>query len=215
MMTNVRQDNPNRHNLSGLYAITPGIDNDFDLFDYATSVLSGGAKLLQYRDKQSNNQQRLARAQALLRLCKAYQARLIINDDVELARVSQADGVHLGADDGDLRQARLSLGESAIIGASCYADLKRAQSAVAQGASYLAFGSMYTSSTKPTAKACKLVTLTAARQFNLPVVAIGGISLETAPALIRAGADALAVIGDLAQAEDIQRRAQQYTQLWA
>ncbi len=214
MMTKVSQDNPNRHNLSGLYAITPAERNDYDFFRYAAGVLSGGARLLQYRDKDVNSSNRLARAQALLRLCKSYRARLIINDDVELAKASHADGVHLGRNDSDLHHARLSLGSWAIIGASCYDDLDRARRAAAQGATYLAFGSMFPSATKPNAVRCALPTLTAARQFDLPVVAIGGITLESAPLLLRAGADMLAVIGDLANAENPEQQAQHYCRLW-
>ncbi len=213
-MTKVSQDNPNRHKLSGLYAITPAIRNDYDFFRYAANVLSGGAKLLQYRDKDSNNAARLARAQALMRLCRSYRARLIINDDVELAKASQADGVHLGKNDGDLRQARLSLGSWAIIGASCYNDLEWARIASRLGASYLAFGSIYSSTTKPAAQACDLQTLTAARQFDLPVIAIGGITLKTAPVVIQAGADMLAVIGDIANAQDTEQQAKRYCRLW-
>lgn len=212
MMSLMAQDNPKTNNLSGLYAITPDIRDDFDLQRYVGEALSGGVRILQYRDKVSLFTVRLTRAQRLLRLCKAYQAKLIINDDVELAFASQAHGVHIGRDDTSLKQARLRLGKWATIGVSCYASLELAAQASEQGADYLAFGSMFPSPTKPDAPVCPLSTLKAARRFNLPLVAIGGITVENAPELIQVGADMLAVISGLLENPYIQ--AQRYSELW-
>lgn len=200
--------------LNGLYAITPSINDPETLCVYARQVAAGGARVLQYRDKSSDSETRLACARKLRARCELFGALLIINDDVELALQSGADGVHLGIEDGDVKQARETLGGDVIIGVSCYNDLQRAEQAVEQGADYLAFGSMYPSATKPDAPHCDPQVLTEARSLGLPVVAIGGITVENAPALVQAGADMLAVISDLANAVDVESRAQQYAQLW-
>ncbi|HNJ86056.1 MAG TPA: thiamine phosphate synthase, partial [Agitococcus sp.] len=100
--------------------------------------------------------------------------------------------------DGSIALARQHLGQDAIIGATCHNSLEFAKQAATQGASYLAFGAFYPSSTKPLAQAADLQTLTQAKQlFSLPVVAIGGINLDNARPLIDAGADYLAVISDI------------------
>ncbi|HNC85697.1 MAG TPA: thiamine phosphate synthase [Agitococcus sp.] len=160
-------------------------------------ALIGGAKLIQYRDKSTNTAKRLHEAQQLKALCQRYNVPLIINDDLELA-VQLGVGVHLGQQDGSIALARQRLGQDAIIGATCHNSLEFAKQAATQGASYLAFGAFYPSSTKPLAQAAALQTLTQAKQlFSLPVVAIGGINLDNARPLIDAGADYLAVISDI------------------
>ncbi len=213
-MSKVIQDKPNRHKFYGLYAITPVRTGDSALYQYAEQVLAGGAQVLQYRDKVSSLPDRLRRAQTLAQLCRAHRALLIINDDMALAQACPGSGVHLGRTDDSVGNARRQLGDAAVIGASCYNDLQRAQRAAEAGADYLAFGSIYPSTSKPDARPCTLQTVREARRFGLPVVAIGGITLENAPAVLTAGADMLAVIGDLANAVDPALRAQCYSQLW-
>lgn len=153
----------------------------------------------------------------MLRLCHAYDALLILNDDLPLALEINADGVHLGRDDhaGNLAEARQMLGPDKVLGVSCYADLSLAEMAANAGASYLAFGSMYPSITKPAAPSAPLTLLTEARRFGLPVAAIGGICLNNAAQTLAAGADLLAVISDLFDAPDmdITNRARAYTTL--
>ncbi|HEY5718860.1 MAG TPA: thiamine phosphate synthase, partial [Gammaproteobacteria bacterium] len=134
--------------LRGLYAITDGRHGDA-LLDPVDAVLRGGAVLVQYRDKSGDRPRRRAEATALLALCRRHRARLLINDDVELAAAVGADGVHLGRDDGSLAAARERLGPGALIGVSCYADPARARDAARAGADYLAFGSVHPSPTKP------------------------------------------------------------------
>ena len=119
-----------------------------------------------------------------------------------LAQAVAADGVHLGREDGELAAARAQLGVDAWLGASCYADLNLARRAVAAGASYVAFGAMYPSATKPLAPVAPLSVLAAARALGVPVVAIGGISPATAATVVAAGADWLAVIGAVFEAAD-------------
>jgi thiamine-phosphate pyrophosphorylase len=187
--------NPQRHRFSsGLYAITPAGWSAKRLLLQVDALLTTPVAMLQYRDKPRLDR---AVAEQLLVRCRAAGVPLIINDDVALARALKADGVHLGRDDGDVREARQQLGAQAIIGASCYADLQRAAQCVEAGADYLAFGSVFASTTKPLAPRCPLAHLEAARQWGRPIVAIGGITVDNAAQAIKAGADAVAVIGEL------------------
>ena len=204
--------------LRGLYAITDSqLLSDGRLLPFAQAALQGGTKLLQYRDKSSPAAQRLREADALQQLCARHGAQLIINDDAELAARIGA-GVHLGQQDGSLAAARALLGPHAIIGATCHARLELASQAVADGASYVAFGRFFQSQTKPGDVLATPQLLAQARaQFALPIAAIGGISLETAATLINHGADLLAVIHALFAAPDaseVERRARAFSALF-
>lgn len=200
--------------LRGLYAIT---DTDLlagHLLPTVEAALAGGAAIVQYRDKSDDHQRRESEARALLALCHRHDRPLLINDDVALALAIGADGVHLGRSDGALALARQQLGPDAIIGATCHDSLLYAAEAVAEGASYLAFGAIYPSATKPGARRAALETLTAARRFDLPIVAIGGISTDNAAPVIAAGADCVAVINALWSAPDITARARAFSRLF-
>jgi len=196
----------------GLYVIPPATLTGRALLDAAAAALAGGAVCLQYRAK---SQADAAAARALKALCRRRGARFIVNDDVPLALEVDADGVHLGRDDGDPLAARACLGPDRIIGVSCYNDLDRARRLAGQGADYLAFGSVAASPTKPGAVRCPPGVLGRARALGLPVVAIGGITLELAPALVAAGADLLAVISDVFEADDVEARTRAYRELIA
>lgn len=199
----------------GLYAVTPDTEDDEALLAAVASVLRGHPVLLQYRNKHAARSQRWQQASAVLRLCRAAGVPLIINDDLELALEIGADGLHGGRDDGDPAVLRAALGADRILGLSCYADLPRAHAAAAAGADYVAFGAMFPSSTKQSAPPAPVSLLSAARaELAVPVVAIGGITLENAPQLIAAGADLLAVIGDVFAAADPQARAAGYARLF-
>ena len=204
-----------RIKLRGLYAITPEDRHTPHLTAVVAAALGGGVRLVQYRNKNALPELRRDQAAELLRLCRANGARLIINDDLALALALDADGVHLGRDDGDLRAARAALGPDKLLGVSCYADLGCAASAAAAGADYVAFGSMYPSATKPEAPPAPLAMLDdARRRCGLPVAAIGGITLSNAPQTIAAGADLLAVVSDLFGARDIAARAREFGSLF-
>ena len=205
------------HRFHGLYGITDSQlqPDDRILIETVEQALLGGMKVIQYRDKSLDSAKRLRQAGALKVLCHQHQALLIINDDVELTLDVEADGVHLGQHDESLLSARERLGEYALIGISCGNSLENAKAAVEQGASYIAFGKFFPSRTKPEAKQADLSILSAARQqFNLPVIAIGGITLENASSTIDAGADMVAVVNNLFTAQDIRERARQFTQLF-
>lgn len=198
----------------GLYAITQTDGKTpADVLAEVEAALKGGAAVVQYRDKKPADALSLARG--LVRLCHRYEVPLLINDDVELAAQSGADGVHLGQDDGHVREARARLGERAIIGISCYDSLDRALEAQAHGATYVAFGRFYPSNSKPLAKPAHLDTLRQAKHMlSIPIVAIGGILPDNGGALLDAGADLLAVIGGLFDREP-EASAKRYLALFA
>ena len=202
--------------LSGLYAITDAGLIAPEHFPAAISAaLCGGAKIIQYRDKSSDREQRLQQATTIQSLCKQYGALLIINDDVELARDVDADGVHIGLDDQPIGEARAILGHERIIGVSCYNQLALAKQAVHDGADYIAFGSFFNSPTKPRAVSADVSLLQAARRFEVPLCAIGGITLENASTLIDAGADMVAVISAVFGSKDIELACRQFKQLFS
>lgn len=201
-----------------LYAITDSrLLAGHRLLPYVEAALAGGARWLQYRDKSGDALKRYKDAEQLKTLCSRYGARLIINDDVELAARLEV-GVHLGQSDGSLRQARYQLGGEAWIGATCHGDLSLADRAVVEGASYLAFGRFFPSLTKPDAPTADIGVLSQAkRSWSLPLIAIGGITLDTASSLIDQGADGLAVIHalfDAPSASDVEWRARAFCRLF-
>jgi thiamine-phosphate pyrophosphorylase len=205
--------------LRGLYAITPDDALLPRLSALVRAALEGGVRIVQYRNKTAPAPLRRAQAAELLRICRPYGARLIINDDFWLAVEIGADGAHLGRDDvpsGSLQTARDALGPHRILGVSCYNEIGRAEEAARVGADYLAVGSVFASATKPQATRASLDMLTETRRrFDLPVAAIGGITLDNAPEVIAAGADLLAVVTDLFNAMNIKARAEAFQTLWS
>lgn len=199
-----------------LYAITDShLMPGEKLFTDVEAALKGGCQFVQYRDKSGNTSKRLNDAQKLRDLCAAYQANLIINDDVELAYLIQAQGVHLGQGDGDVKAARNRLGADAIIGVTCHNSLELAQKAIEDGATYIAFGRFFSSNTKPNARPASLHLLAQAKiQFpDTPVTAIGGITLENVHDVLTAGADLVAVCHSLFSADDVTNQARQFNRI--
>ena len=181
----------------GLYAITQTDHKSADaIIADVAAALRGGAAVVQYRDKNPIDAVSLARQ--LLTLCQQFNVPLLINDDIELAAQIGADGVHLGREDGNIAHARARLGHAAIIGVSCYNSVAQALEAQTQGATYVAFGRFFPSSSKPLAAPAPLETLQQAKRvLTVPIVAIGGILPDNGAQLLAAGADVLAVIGGL------------------
>lgn len=199
----------------GVYAITPESDDTERLLAQVEAALQGGVAAVQYRDKSGDVARRHEQASELIALCHRYGAPLIVNDDLRLADLAGADGVHLGRDDGSLREARVILGPGKFVGASCYQSVEDALAAQAAGADYVAFGSFYASPTKPAAPRAGLELLReAAATIQVPVVAIGGITLANASELLDAGADSLAVLSALFDAADIRVAAHDFNQLF-
>ncbi len=205
--------------LRGLYAVTPDDPLLPRLSALVKASLDGGVRLVQYRNKTAPAPLRRAQAAELLRICRAYGARLIVTDDFWLAVEIGADGAHIGRADapgGSLKAARDALGARRILGVSCYNELERAELAVAAGADYIAFGRMFPSSTKPYAlEATTDLIATAKQRFDMPVAAIGGITVTNAREVLAAGADMLAVVGDLFNAMNIKARAEAFQSLWS
>ena len=185
----------------GVYLLTPDENDTTRLLARVEVALTAGVAWLQYRNKQADAALRAEQAAALRLLCAHHDVPLLINDDVALARMLGA-GVHLGRDDGDIAAARAALGRDAVIGASCYDEAMLATRAAQAGASYVAFGAFYPSSTKPNARRATPDLLRAAASLGVPRVAIGGITPDNARPLIAAGADLVAVIAGVFDAPD-------------
>lgn len=203
------------YRFEGLYAITDiGLHGE-DIGRQVEHAIHGGARVLQYRDKGSDEARRTREAESILAVCRRHGVPLLINDDVELARRIGAHGVHLGRDDAGLAEARRTLGEQAIIGVSCYNRLDLARQARAGGADYVAFGRFFSSQSKPGAvQADPELLLQARAQLDCPLVAIGGITAQNGRPLIEAGAGMLAVIRGVFAADDVAAAARSISQLF-
>jgi len=202
------------HKLTGLYAITDENLIPEEHFSQTIELaLQGGARIIQYRDKSNNQQKRLQQAGDLRSLCEHYQATFIVNDDIELARSVSADGVHLGKDDASILKARLALGNNAIIGVSCYNNIKLALEAEKNSATYVAFGAIFSSPTKSNAVVAGLEIISKAKQqLSIPVCTIGGITDENIQQVIQHGADMTAVISNLFSTDNVKHSAKELSQ---
>jgi thiamine-phosphate pyrophosphorylase len=198
----------------GLYLLTPDRTDTAALLADVEAALAAGATLLQYRNKAAHLALKREQLAALRPLCAKLGVPLIVNDSIELAREFDADGVHLGEHDADVAAARALLGADAIVGASCYDDLARARVVARAGASYLAFGAFFPSSTKPNARRAEVSLLRDSAQLGLPRVAIGGITADNARPLLAAGADLLAVVSDVFDASDPAAAVRRYAPLF-
>jgi thiamine-phosphate pyrophosphorylase len=199
----------------GLYLVTPDCADTARLMTLLDAALAGRPALVQYRSKLADRTLRREQALRAAALCRACAVPFIVNDNLELALEVDADGLHIGRDDGDVAAVRAALG-SRLLGVSCYDEWARAEAAVAAGADYIAFGAMFASPTKPQAVRAPLGLLHRARDaFAVPVAAIGGITLDNAAQLVAAGANLLAVISDVFDAPDPAARAAAYRQCFA
>ena len=200
----------------GVYAVTPEHRSGAELTGAVAAAVENGVRAVQYRDKSSDPARRRRDAVALLAVCRPHGVPLIVNDDVELALATGADGVHLGRDDQGLAAARARLGDGAIIGISCYDEAERALAAARSGADYVAFGSFFPSVTKPGAVRATTELVAAVRpRIEVPIVAIGGITADNAPPLLESGVDHLAVVNAIFGAPDIGRAARRLVELLA
>ena len=202
-------------NLSGLYLVTPDWDDTEKLVEISESALQGGAALLQYRHKTADAQLCKKQAVALRDLCHRYQRPFIINDHVELCLDVDADGIHVGGLDASVEQARLAVGPDKIVGASCYGDIQLARTAQQQGASYIAFGGFFPSRIKkyPVTTSHNIV-MQSKREIALPIVVIGGMTVENCRPLITAGANMVAVISSVYFAKNPNRTAREFCELF-
>jgi thiamine-phosphate pyrophosphorylase len=201
--------------LRGLYGVTPDEPDTARMVILVRAAMEGGMRILQLRNKPASAALREVQARALREITRAYGCTLIINDDAKLAAQVDADGAHLGAEDGSIREARALLGPHKLLGATCYGKLENARTALADGADHVAFGGFFRSTVKPGNPQRPLSLLTdAKREFKVPVVAIGGITQATTPQLIAAGADSVAVITALFGAPDVAQAAREFCALF-
>ncbi|TEA79104.1 thiamine phosphate synthase [Allopusillimonas ginsengisoli] len=206
----------------GLYGITPEWHDTDRLLHAVAQAAAGGMTALQWRRKTIPAADRVAQAREIVDHCRRLGVVSIINDDWRLAALVDADGVHLGRDDGSLAEARVALGDGKLIGCSCYNQPELAAKALEIGMDYVAFGAMYPSSVKPDAVRATLDHIAQGRKLaqaqpgnaRPAVVAIGGITSANAGPVIHAGADSIAVISSLFGVDDIQAEARRCTQLF-
>ena len=204
------------NNMQGLYAITPDLADSATLLRKVEAALEGGAQALQYRNKVADSALRLEQARELARRCRTYHVPLIINDHLDLALEVEAEGLHIGAEDGSITEARRRLGPDRILGVTCYRKIENALEAARIGATYVAFGGFFASPVKGGSGGAPMSILgEAKRRTGLPVVAIGGITVDNAPQLIAAGADSVAVITAVFGAPDVRAAARQFGALFS
>ena len=203
--------------LHGIYGILPADLEIDDLLQRAGQALSGGVRILQFRDKKQGYKRALKRARALRELTQSFDALFIVNDSVQLALDAAADGVHLGRDDEALNAELLrQIRDDLLVGITCRADAAFAKSALASGADYISFGAIWQTHTKPEVPAIGLPRLAKARQMfpDANICAIGGITEENVASVRDAGADCAAVISGLFAADDIAFRARRLVEAW-
>ncbi len=204
--------------LTGIYGILPADIETEELLSKAEAALKGGVSVLQFRDKKRGYKRAIKRAKALRELTHSYDARLIINDLVNLAVDAHADGVHLGRDDvPNLIQLRNEVGDDFIIGVTCRSDATFATAALRDGADYVSFGAVWATTSKPEVPTMGLPRLAKARQIfpHANLCAIGGVTVDNVAQVKAAGADCAAVISGLFAAEDIEAQAALLTAIWA
>ncbi|ONN50430.1 thiamine-phosphate pyrophosphorylase [Acinetobacter genomosp. 33YU] len=203
--------------MRGLYLITNDDPIQLLLEKLDAALATRQVAILQYRRKKVDKADQPAEVDQIKKLCEKYQVPFVINDDLQLA--SQFGlGVHLGQSDGEITDAKSKLPEGVIIGRTCLNSLDLAQKAIVDGATYVAFGAVYATATKPEAGNVGIeVIKQAAAQYDLPICAIGGLTVENSKPVIEAGADLCAVISDILgrSTAEIPVRVQAWAQLFS
>lgn len=207
----------------GLYGVTPEWDDTDKLLDAISAAAQGGMVALQWRRKKTDADEGLKQARRVAERCRKEGLLFIVNDDWRMASLIDADGVHLGREDGSVAQARMALGSEKIIGCSCYNQPALAAEALKADVDYVAFGAMYASTVKPDAVRATLQDIRRARLLvesshitpRTAVVAIGGITAHNAADVVNAGADSIALISGLFDTDDIRGTAARCAALFA
>lgn len=207
----------------GLYGVTPEWDDTDKLLNAISAAASGGMVALQWRRKTAGADAGLVQVRRVAERCRKEGLLFIVNDDWRLASLIDADGVHLGREDGNVAQARLALGSDKIIGCSCYNQPALAADALKADVDYVAFGAMFPSSVKPDAVRATLEDIRQGRAIvesshmkpRAAVVAIGGITADNAREVVEAGADSIAVISGLFESPDIRGTAARCSALFS
>ncbi|WP_163119365.1 thiamine phosphate synthase [Acinetobacter pittii] len=203
--------------MRGLYLITNDDPIQLLLEKLDAALATRQVAILQYRRKKVDKADQPAEVEQIKILCEKYQVPFVINDDLKLA-AQFGLGVHLGQSDGEITDAKSQLPEDVIIGRTCLNSLELAQKAIADGTTYIAFGAVYATSTKPEAGNVGIeVIKQAAAQYDVPICAIGGLTVENSQPVIEAGADLCAVISDILgrSTAEIPARVQAWAQLFS
>ncbi len=202
--------------MRGLYVVTDASITDPELlYRQVDEAVAGGSRLVQFRHKTTDSGLYLALAEAVLEACRRNFTPCLINDQVSIAKVLAADGAHLGQGDGSLLDARQSLGPHAVLGRTCHGSQEFMEQAVADGASYCAFGRLFDSDTKPQASGLSLHQLKElVSQCAIPTVAIGGITLDNGRQILDTGVAMLAVSGAVFRAKEIGEAARRLSELF-
>ncbi|XZW56874.1 thiamine phosphate synthase [Acinetobacter baumannii] len=203
--------------MRGLYLITNDDPIQLLLEKLDAALATRQIAILQYRRKKVDKADQPAEVEQIKQLCEKYQVPFVINDDLKLA-AQFGLGVHLGQSDGEITDAKSQLAEGVIIGRTCLNSLELAQKAIADGATYVAFGAVYATATKPEAGNVGIeVIKQAAAQYDLPICAIGGLTVENSKPVIEAGADLCAVISDILgrSTAEIPARVQAWAKLFS
>lgn len=192
----------------------PGAVKDASLIERAAQAIAGGASVIQLRDKEASDDELVSAAGRLLQVTRPKGIPLIINDRVNVAKLSGAEGLHLGQEDGSLREARLLLGEEAIIGRSTHSPVQ-ALEAQAEGFDYVGIGPVFSTPTKPGYEPVGLgLVRFAAGNLKIPFVAIGGIDAGNVADVVRSGAKTVAVVRAVMGSQDPQRSARDLVRQW-
>ena len=191
--------------MAEIYAISDDLLMPENLaLEYAREILECGVKFFQFRSKKAVKNEKLA--SEILNLCEKFGAKFIVNDDVRFAKKIGAKAVHLGKEDEGIKEAFEILGKDAYVGVSCYNDISLAINAAKNGASYVAFGSVFASPTKPNAPKCGLEVVKEAKQIlDLPVCVIGGINETNIGLLSHAKPDLIAIISAIYKDSNIKK----------
>ena len=202
--------------MRGLYVVTDASITDPELlYRQVDEAVAGGSRLVQFRNKTIDSGLYIALAEAVLEACRRNFTPCLINDQVTIAKVLEADGAHLGQGDGSLLDARQSLGPNALLGRTCHGSQELMEQAVADGASYCAFGRLFESDTKPDASGLSLDQLKdLVSQCPIPTVAIGGITLDNGRQILDTGVAMLAVSGAVFRAKEIGEAARRLSELF-
>jgi len=184
--------------LTGIYAITPDNLKKDELYEKVDKLLQKGIRIIQYRDKLRSFEDRLIISKQLKAICQNFDSLLIINDDIQIAKEINAHGIHLGQNDISCNEARNILGSEPIVGISCQNNLQLALKAQREGADYVAFGSIFKTSTKKDVVCCSLKDLKDfVKKIEISIVAIGGINLTSFQEVKRSGVDMIAMSSEL------------------
>lgn len=203
-----------KKNIGKLHVLTDTVlQSRFSHFELARMAIDGGADTIQFRQKSGSTREMIETARKLKGMCADADVPFIVNDRVDIAMASQADGIHLGQDDFPIPLARKLMGEDVIIGGSAVT-LEDAQRCMADGADYIGFGPVYPTSSKSDASSPTGIDLMkkAIKDVPLPFIAIGGIHAQNVPEVIHAGACGIAVISAVCCQSDPKKATQMLSQ---